>query len=128
MWRITIGTGVLLILVGVVGYFATGRVSWTALIPAIPGLIFVVLGAVARAEKVRRHAMHVAAAVALLGFLGSAGGLLKLPHVIMGHPVERSGAVVSRSIMAIVCAVFVALCVRSFLLARRRTPSSGPTE
>ena len=48
MAKITITFGVLLILLGVIGYLAPGIHSLTALIPAVFGLVLVVLGFLAR--------------------------------------------------------------------------------
>ena len=44
MGRLTVGFGVVLILVGVVGYFASGAASATALIPAFVGVPMAVAG------------------------------------------------------------------------------------
>ena len=68
--------GFLLILLGVVGYVATGRASVTALIPAFVGAVFLVLALVARNADARRHAMHAAVALALLGVFGTAPRIL----------------------------------------------------
>ncbi|MBA3715575.1 MAG: hypothetical protein H0W76_24490 [Pyrinomonadaceae bacterium] len=125
MAKATIGFGLALILVGIAGYFGTGRSSPTALIPAVIGLLLAVLGAVALREHVRAHAMHGAVVVGLLGFLGSASGLLKLVTWLAGGVVARPAAVVSQSITAILCAVFVVLCIRSFINARRQRTAAG---
>jgi hypothetical protein len=59
--------------------------------------------------------MHAAAAVGLLGFLGGAGKLIA--GLAKGNP---SGlAVFSQAGMAVLCALFVVLAVRSFIAARR---------
>ncbi len=71
---ITIGVGVLLTLIGVVGYVMSGMASWTALIPAFLGVPMALLGAVALKESLLKHAMHGAAMVGLLGLLGTASG------------------------------------------------------
>lgn len=115
----TIGFGVILILLGVGGFVGSGMEHPTALIPAAFGLLLVVFGAMARDEKKRKMAMHIAVVVGLLGFLGTVSGLASLPAVISGGPVERPMAVVSKSIMAILMLVYVALCVKSFINARR---------
>src|SRR5688572_2306182 len=75
----TITFGLLLTLLGLAGYFLTGTSSVTALIPAIFGLLLVVLGFLARSEGVRRHAMHAAAAVALVGCIGALFSLVRTP-------------------------------------------------
>lgn len=115
----TIGFGVLLIVLGLGGYFGTGGESVTALIPAFFGIVLTIAGLVARREAWRKHAMHVAVVVGLLGFLGSARGLLQLPALLGSGGVERPAAVAAQSAMAALMAVFVGLCVKSFVGARR---------
>ena len=111
--------GVVLIALGVIGYVGTAAVSITALIPAIFGAVLTILGWLALNERYRKHALHLAAAVALVGLLGAVPGLIGLFDLISGAEVQRPAAVVSQSLMAILMAVFVGLCVRSFLEARR---------
>jgi len=120
----TIGFGVVLILLGLGGYFGTGRVSLTALIPAAFGLLLAVFGAMARDDKKRKMAMHIAVTVGLLGFLGTVPGLLKIGALLSGGEVARPGAVVSQSIMAVLMAVYVAMCVKSFIDARKKRASA----
>ncbi len=119
----TVAIGIGLIAVGVAGYAATSGSSPTALIPAAFGAALVVLGWLAYEDRRRRTAMHIAAAVGLLGFLGSVRGLLGIRDLVTGAPVERPLAVISQSLMAVLTGVFVTLCVKSFIDARR--PRSG---
>ena len=65
--------GLLLMIIGIGSYVLTGRTSVTALIPAFFGVVFVVLAYVARNEAARKHAMHVAVALALVGAIASLG-------------------------------------------------------
>ena len=120
MPSLTIFFGVLLIVLGVGGYFVTGRTSVTDMITAIPGVLFIVLGAMARNPRLRMHAMHAAAALALIGFEAMIpGGLVALARWAGGTMPGRPPAVVSRCIMAGLMLVYVLLCVRSFISARR---------
>lgn len=132
MSSIAIGCGTLLVLLGVGGYVWTDRVSATALIPAAFGLVLVILGQLARQEHRRKHAMHAAAAAGLVGFLAAAVmGLPKLPTLISEGKVLRANgtdatrAVICTLVMALICAVFVGLCINSFIQARRRQAQSG---
>ena len=105
-------------MIGVVGYgygMSADRASITALIPAFFGLVLVVLGALSKMnEGLRKHLMHAAVALALLGFILTAGRvLMKLSEITL------SAAVVSQISMAAVCLIFVLLGVRSFAAARR---------
>jgi hypothetical protein len=111
--------GVLLILLGLWGYFGTGTSSPTALIPAAFGLLLVIAGVLAQAESRRKHAMHAAAMVGVLGFLGSVNGWANIGAVLSGAEVPRKEAVIATSIMALLCLIFTGLCVRSFIAARR---------
>lgn len=120
--------GILLILVGL-GGFAYGAATLppgapvtrvlTALIPAVLGLILALLGYLARAkENLRKHLMHGAVLVGLLGFISTVSSVLKLPSLFDGTA-ERPLAVVAQFLTAIICLVFVVLCVKSFIDARR---------
>jgi hypothetical protein len=116
----TIAFGVVLIVLGVAGYLGSGGVSMTALIPAVFGALLALFGVLARNEGMRKHAMHGAVLVGLLGFLGSARGLLQLPALLSGGEVARPTAVFAQSAMALLMLLFVVLCVRSFINARVR--------
>jgi hypothetical protein len=115
MPKIAIAFGALLTALGLVFYFATGMVSVTALIPAFVGVPLLLLGVAARGarEGVRKHIMHAAAVLGLLGVVAPA---IRLVRIGFGG---AAPAVAEQGLMALVCAVFVALCVSSFVEARR---------
>lgn len=111
--------GRILVLIGIVGYAyglfgAGGPASPTALIPAAFGLVLMICGHIAAAkESMRKHLMHVAVLVALLGAV--------IPIVRLAPKLGEltfSAAVVSQVAMIIVCGLFVVLAVRSFIAAR----------
>lgn len=106
-------------ILGIIGYVGSGMASLTALIPAGFGLLLLILGMVARDPGKRKHAMHFAAMLGLLGFAGTAGGLMKAFRLFGGEDVDRPNAVIAQAVMAILMLVFVAICVRSFIQARR---------
>jgi hypothetical protein len=114
---ITIALGVALIIVGLAGYFLTGAVSLTALIPAGFGVVIALAGVVARDDRMRKHAMHAAVLVALLGFLGSVRGVLQIGALLDGTA-ARPAAVVSQTIMAVLTLGYIVVAVRSFVQAR----------
>ncbi len=109
-----------MVLIGVIGYvygMATGTASLTALIPAAFGLAIAVLGMVANAkESLRKHLMHVAVVLGLLGFILPLGRVLS-----KFSDLAVSAAIVSQLAMSAVCLAFVVLAVRSFIEARRNT-------
>ncbi|HVS35041.1 MAG TPA: hypothetical protein VMS17_05625 [Gemmataceae bacterium] len=110
-------TGVLLIILGLSTFFSTGLIHYTALIPAGFGLVLGVLGAVGRKENMRKHAMHAAAAVALIGCLLALG---RLVYKLFTDGITDWAAGMSLIAMAALCGGFTALCVKSFIDARRR--------
>ena len=128
MARITIGLGVVLIALGIGGYLGTSRESLTALIPAALGLVLAVLGVIASTEKGRTPALVVAMVFGLLGVFGSL--MRPLKNLLGGEPPEFGTAVVIRVATATLLAIFVVLCLASFVQARRaggsRSASSAP--
>lgn len=114
----SIACGALLILVGIIGYvygLTNNAASVTALIPAFFGIVLVILGFLAKSkENLRKHLMHGAVLIGLLGFILPLGRLLsKISSITL------SAAVISQIAMALICLVFVILCVKSFIDARR---------
>lgn len=113
-----IALGGLLILIGIVGYIygaMNGNASVTALIPAFFGIVLAVLGAAAQAkENLRKHLMHAALVVALLGFIMPTGRLLSRASEFVLSP-----ATLAQILMAAVCLLFLILGIKSFADARR---------
>jgi hypothetical protein len=83
------------------------------LIPAFVGLPILLLGILACKESARKHAMHAAAALGLLGLLAAVGRI-----AMAGLSFTPVGA--SLVIMVLLTGGFVLLCVKSFVDARRR--------
>ena len=63
--------------------------------------------------------MHVAVTVGLLGFLGAGSRAIVELVKTHGMPLAYPVAVADQAAMAAICLVFVLLCVRSFIAARR---------
>ncbi len=120
MAKLTIVFGVLLLVLGASAFFILGHHPHT-LIPAAFGLLLVVFGALAETPDSKRRMlfMHIAVTVGLLGFLGTIPGLIGVVRMATGHLVERPDAAKVQAIMGTICGVFVLLCVRSFIAARR---------
>lgn len=127
MANTTVGFGIALLVLGVGGYLATGRESATALIPAAFGVVLIALGWLAHNPRLRMHAMHGAALAGILGFAGSVGGIAAFVRLLAGETVARPGAAVARSLMAVLCLVFVVLTVRSFVVARLLRKNAPPS-
>ena len=114
---VSIVFGGLLIGLGVWGYVTTDMKSVTALIPSFVGGVLVVLGLVGLVERFLKHAMHLAAMIGLLGCIAAA--VRFVPKLIKGFDLNDKAAL-STGGMALLCAIFVALCVNSFIQVRRR--------
>lgn len=125
MSNTAVGFGLALIVLGVGGYLVTGMQSPTALIPALFGILLGWMGALARKPEKRKLAMHIAAGLGVIGFLATARALPKIGALLAGDPVARPAAVVSQAIMSVLMLVFVVLCVRSFINARRNRSMEG---
>ena len=114
---VAIVCGLLLMGVGLAGYTLSDAESpVTALIPAGVGLLLLISGAIVQARpSTRKHVMHVAVTIGLLGFLAAAGRLAMVLAQDKGSTLGRA----SLAAMALICGVFVALCIKSFIDARR---------
>ena len=117
----TVRVGVLLVVFGVASYVITGAASLTALIPSVIGALLAICGLVAiRQQRLRPHAMHIAALLALVGVAGTASALLQVPALIADANVPRRPAVVARIGMAVILLVYLGFSVKSFVDARLR--------
>ena len=116
MGPIAIVFGVLLCALGATLYALAESKSVTALIPAFFGIALIVLGVLALNEKYRMHAMHGAA---LLGLVGTVFPAYRVVASLLNQR-DWTLATTGQVAMAGLSAVFLALCVRSFIDARRR--------
>jgi hypothetical protein len=113
---------VLLVALGLAGYLGTGSLHPTALIPAWIGLALGIGGflAISPNERRRKLFMHINVTIALLGFIGSAVEAIRgYEHATsLGLPPDQI-ALVSKVTLAGLLLIYVILCVRSFIAARR---------
>ncbi|HEY3787783.1 MAG TPA: hypothetical protein VGL71_02960 [Urbifossiella sp.] len=125
----TLIAAILLISVGITGYANQNpeKMSWTALIPAIFGLALAICGLLAFNDRLRKHAMHAASVIALLGGLGAPYPVIK--RLVKGTEVNFSEpAVISATLTTAICFALLALCVNSFIQAKkaRRAAANPP--
>jgi hypothetical protein len=120
MSNLAIVFGVLLGILGGVLFGLSESHSPTALIPAGFGIALILCGLIAKNEKARMHAMHFAALLGLLGFGFPIWRLIKKFTVTSDPPAQFNQLADGGQIaMAALCGVFLALCVKSFIDARR---------
>jgi len=119
MAKLSLTVGVILVVIGVGGYVASSYASATALIPAAIGVLIGLLGLMARNDQWRRHAMHAAMGIALVGIFGTFAGLVTVLAAIAGNTLGAAGlAPMSKALTATVLIGYLAMGVRSFVHAR----------
>lgn len=110
--------GLLLSVVGLIGFLGTGATHYTALIPCGLGVLLILSGLVARKEKLRPHAMHVAVLVSLVGFVATVPAFGKYSMLFEWSTNPKAPAVLAKIATSLLCGIFFVLCVRSFVRAR----------
>ena len=149
-WAVIFGVG--LVLLGLVGYFgadpysmessaetvlAAGEAnqlgaaapakkgpSKTALIPAVVGLALMLCGTLSFDSKMKKHALHGAAAVGLLGFVLSLVPIsMKMGSIMAGDPI-KTGTWFSIG-MSVLCLLYVIMSISSFIAARKARERGG---
>jgi hypothetical protein len=123
--KLTIVFGVLLMVLGVAFFVATGSAHPTALIPLWFGLLLGLCGVLANTPDARRRMlwMHIAVTIGLIGFVfpGARAGMAIARWIggALTATAAARNAVHEELAMALLCLVFTVLCVRSFIAARR---------
>ena len=122
MAKLTLVFAVLLVALGLAGYLGTGSLHPTALIPTWIGLALGVFGflAISPDERRRKLFMHINVTIALLGFIGSTVEAIRgYIHATSAGLQPDQIALASKVTLAGLLFVYVILCVRSFIAARR---------
>ncbi len=98
----TLVYGILVTALGIIGYFATGQVSKTALIPCVFGLPIICLAITGwLRSQTTKQTLIAALVIAVLAFLGTARGFGGLVTLLGGGEVARPTATIVQAIMAI---------------------------
>jgi hypothetical protein len=122
MAKVTLVFAGLLIALGLVGYVGTGSQHPTALIPAGFGILLGIFGglAISPSEARRKLFMHVNVTIGLIAFMGGAAeGVRGYVHASSAGLQPDMVALASKLTMAGLMLIYVILCVRSFIAARR---------
>lgn len=122
MAKVTLFFAIALIALGLIGYLGTGSQHATALIPTWWGLALGLCGllAMSPSEARRKLFMHINVTIGLLGFLGATFEAIRgyVHATSLGHAPDQI-ALASKLTMAGLLLLYVILCVRSFISARR---------
>lgn len=122
MAKVTLVFAALLIALGLVSYFGTGSQHPTALIPTWFGVALGLFGflAMSPSEARRKLFMHINVTIGLLGFIGAAWRALQSYGHARSVGIEPDKIALGAQLtMAILLLIYVALCVKSFIDARR---------
>jgi len=122
MAKVTLVFALLLVALGMAGYLGTGSIHPTALIPTWIGLALGLFGflAISPNEGRRKLFMHINVTIGLLGFLGGAVEAVRgYVHATSAGLEPDMIALASKATLAGLMLIYVILCVRSFIAARR---------
>ncbi len=122
MAKMSLVFAVLLIVLGLVSYFGTGSQHPTALIPTWFGLAIGVFGflAMSPSEARRKLFMHINVTIGLIGFLGAAWRALQSYGHARAEGIDPDKiALGAQATMAALLLIYIAMCVKSFIEARR---------
>ena len=122
MAKITLVFAVLLIILGLVSYFGTGSLHPTALIPTWFGVALGVFGflAISPSESRRKLFMHINVTIGLIGFLGAGGRAISSYGHARSEGIDPDKvALAAQGAMAGLLLIYVVMCVKSFIDARR---------
>jgi hypothetical protein len=120
--KVTVVFAILLIVLGLIGYFGTGAQHATALMPTWFGAALGMFGLLAMSpdEGRRKLFMHINVTLGLLGFIAvgieSIRGYVHAKNAGMAPDMV---ALASKLTMTGLLLIYVILCVRSFIAARR---------
>lgn len=116
---VTLTLGAILTATGVIAYLVSDSSSWTALIPSIVGVLLLIAGFVARHDQLRKHAIHGALLIALLGAIGSLRNVIQIGDVFAGEHSAPAAPVVS-TIMFVLLVGYLIVGINSFISVRRQ--------
>ena len=118
MAKVTLVFAVLLVALGLVGFLGTGSVHYTALIPTWIGLALGIGGvlAISPSESRRKLFMHINVTIGVVGTLGTIAEIIR--SVVSQKEVDAT-ALAAKTALAWLLLIYVLLCVRSFIAARR---------
>ena len=122
MIKTTLVFAVLLIALGLAGFLGTGSAHPTALIPAWIGIAlgFGGLLAISPSENRRKIFMHINVTIALLGVIGTGVEIIRSSFAnLAADKAPNLWALYSKLTLELLLLVYVILCVRSFIAARR---------
>ena len=130
MTKSILSVSIVLVALGLVSYIISDFASITALIPSFFGIVLLILSLVAySAEKkgqkgIKKHTIHGALGVVLLGLLGSFRGIPAFIGSFGGEELARPMATYAQVVMFVLCAYILFAGIQSFIKARKERTTS----
>ena len=115
MAKLSLIYGVFFILLTRVIIRGQGSETITLFIPILLGIPMLLLGLFGLNEKYFKYTTFGAAILMIIGFSGTLGGLIKFYNMISGTVTPNHTDVYVQAIVALMCLVFLALSVTSFI-------------
>lgn len=121
MAKTAIALGVLLILLGCLGYVSAGTHSLSPLLPVLLGFLISFFGLLALTDDAKKRMlfMHMAVTIGLIGFLVTVWSVVEYVQMLHGHQFPHPVLVEEWAATAAILLLFVLLSIRSFVAARR---------
>ena len=119
MQKNTVNLGLIYVSLGILFSLLIEFRSFTALIPVIPGIIFIALGLLAKKTSIRKHVIHVAMAFAVLAAFTLINGIRRLVPLFSGEELQRPIATYEMLIMGLLAIGYLILGIKSFVAARK---------
>jgi hypothetical protein len=120
MAKTTLVFSLIYILIGIGGYFASGKASVTALIPSFFGIVFFILALIAvKKPNLHKHMLHGIMLLVLISLGGTFKGFGKMLSWLNGQEIERLLAVQIQGVFFILNLVLLVLGINSFIQARK---------
>ncbi len=118
MAKVTLVFAGLLVALGLAGYLGTGSRHPTALIPLWIGLLLGIFGvlAISPSEHRRKIFMHINVTIGTLALLATIVEIVR--SLLSSKSLDRI-AMASKLSLGVLLLAYVAVCVRSFIAARR---------
>jgi len=108
MKNLTISFGLVLTILGAIYYNAAGASGTNTLLPAIFGIIIILLGFL-QGKWEHKHPLYGSLILSVFVLIGSLRALFTLFKMLAGDEVAEPTAVIIRSIIGILCVVFIVL-------------------
>ncbi|WDE97374.1 hypothetical protein PQO03_05335 [Lentisphaera profundi] len=120
MGKTTLIFSLIYIIMGIGGYFASGKASVTALIPSFFGIVFFIFAVIAiKKPSLNKHMLHGIMFLVLVSLGGTFKGFGKMINWLSGQEIERLLAVQIQGTFFILNTVLLIFGINSFIQARK---------